>query len=232
MKTIKLVLIVLFAGLFSGVTAQETPETRNVSLQIVNRRGKPVSEIVVQSQNGGDLGMTNKDGTYVFENLAVDDQIRVFFSADREAIIPTEGMDSLLVVMRTRNRFDYTSSVSGQQLDIGYGTISRRDNTSSVNTLDVEKLVQETNVTNLLDLLRGRIPGLTISPDGSAQIRGQRSIKFSNEPLVLVNGMQWDSLRDASDILNVHDVKTISVLKDGSIYGSRGANGVILITTK
>lgn len=232
MKTKKLVLIVLFAGLFSGVTAQETPETRNVSLQIVNRRGKPVSEIVVQSQNGGDLGMTNKDGTYVFENLAVDDQIRVFFSADREAIIPTEGMDSLLVVMRTRNRFDYTSSVSGQQLDIGYGTISRRDNTSSVNTLDVEKLVQETNVTNLLDLLRGRIPGLTISPDGSAQIRGQRSIKFSNEPLVLVNGMQWDSLRDASDILNVHDVKTISVLKDGSIYGSRGANGVILITTK
>ncbi len=232
MKTMKVTLTLLLAALACGAAAQETLPARDVLIKVLNRRGKPVSEVVVQSLQGGDLGATDKNGAFLFEKLAPTDEIRVFFSSNRQAIIPAQGLDSLVVIMRNPNRFDYAALQNNEQVNIGYGTVSRRNNTTSVDDLNIEKIVEETNSPTLIDAIQGRIAGLNIAPDGSAMIRGQRSISYSNEPLVIVDGMPWASLKEASDQLNIHDIKTVSVLKDGSTYGSRGANGVILITTK
>lgn len=83
---------------------------------------------------------------------------------------------------------------------------------------------------NIYDYLRGRVAGVLVGPDNSIRIRGINSVNSSNEPLFIVNGME---VRDISNI-NPLDVKSIDVLKDASasIYGNRGANGVIVITLK
>ncbi len=229
MKTIKMVLTLTLAAWALGVQAQE----RDVSIRVVNHRERPVSRIAVESVAGEEIGLTDRNGIYVFKNMAADDQIRILLSPTRQAIVPTAGMDSLVVTIRRRNRYDYSSILESGQVNIGYGTVSRRSNTMSVSELDVEKIVRQTSSATLIDAVRGRIAGMNIAPDGSTLIRGQRSLNYSNEPLVVVDGMVWNStFQEASDQLNVNDVKTVSVLKDGSMYGSRGANGVILITLK
>ncbi|MBQ0149153.1 MAG: TonB-dependent receptor plug domain-containing protein [Bacteroidales bacterium] len=117
---------------------------------------------------------------------------------------------------------------------IGYGTIHRRQNTYSVERVTPDER-QMSGYRNILDYLRGRVPGLTIgnSVDGnmpSMTIRGKNSINSSTEPLFIVDGTPTDNIM----WINPQDVASVDVLKDASasIYGSRGANGVIIINTK
>jgi TonB-linked SusC/RagA family outer membrane protein len=121
---------------------------------------------------------------------------------------------------------------------IGYGTQRKRDVTGAVVSV-TEKALREVPVANLQQALQGRAAGLEIQtvgnrPGAGAQIRirGNRSISGSNEPLFVVDGIPYDgTLND----INPDEVASVDVLKDASataIYGSRGANGVILITTK
>lgn len=122
---------------------------------------------------------------------------------------------------------------------IGYGTTKKADLTGSVATVKVQDIVQ-TPVSSVDQALQGRMAGVDImSTSGkpgattSIRIRGTRSINASNEPLIIVDGV-LDAVHDIGEI-NAADVESISVMKDASstaIYGSRGANGVILITTK
>ena len=84
--------------------------------------------------------------------------------------------------------------------------------------------------TDMYEYLRGRVPGVAVGTDNSITIRGVNSINLSTEPLILLDGV---AITDLSTI-NPMDVQSVDVLKDASssIYGARGANGVILITTK
>lgn len=118
---------------------------------------------------------------------------------------------------------------------VGYGTQRRRDLTGAIASVSGEEIARQP-VLNPIEALQGRIPGLTISNSGRAgespivRIRGISSTNFSN-PLYVVDGI----LQDNINYLNPADIETIDMLKDGSasaIYGLRGANGVIAITTK
>jgi TonB-linked SusC/RagA family outer membrane protein len=121
---------------------------------------------------------------------------------------------------------------------VGYGTVKRSDLTGSVASLDASSLTAASQ-TNAIDAMQGHIAGVNITrnaarPGGSYNIviRGKSSINNSNEPLWVIDGIPTNS--DASD-LNPDDIEKIDVLKDASataIYGSRGANGVIIVTTK
>ncbi|MGM9760035.1 MAG: SusC/RagA family TonB-linked outer membrane protein [Parabacteroides sp.] len=119
---------------------------------------------------------------------------------------------------------------------VGYGTMRKRDLTGSVSQVKAEKMAEFT-VSNPVQALQGRVPGVVItsntgSPDGNftIRVRGTNSIQGGNDPLYIVDGMP----ANVSSI-NSQDIASVEVLKDASataIYGSRGANGVILITTK
>ena len=125
-----------------------------------------------------------------------------------------------------------------QSVVIGYGTSKKQDLTGAVAVVDVED-VKDAPVTSVAEALQGRIAGVDIvSGSGEAgestsiQIRGARSISAGNEPLIVVDGVV-DAVSDLNEI-NPSDITGISVLKDVSstaIYGSRGANGVIIVTT-
>jgi TonB-linked SusC/RagA family outer membrane protein len=126
----------------------------------------------------------------------------------------------------------------GEVVVVGYGTQKRRDVTGSVVSVS-ETTLREVPAANVQQALQGRAAGLEIqragtTPGSGAQIRirGTRSISGSNEPLFVVDGIPFEgTLND----LNPDDIASIDVLKDASataIYGSRGANGVIIVTTK
>lgn len=120
---------------------------------------------------------------------------------------------------------------------IGYGAVKKRDLTGSVVQLKSEQL-KEVPTANVLEAAQGKIAGADITRNSgqagagvSIRIRGNRSIGGNNAPLIIVDGVQYGNLED----INANDIETMDVLKDASsiaIYGSRGANGVILITTK
>ncbi|MDJ1498446.1 TonB-dependent receptor [Cytophagaceae bacterium DM2B3-1] len=120
---------------------------------------------------------------------------------------------------------------------IGYGTVKKSDLTGSVASVR-EKELTAIPVTNALESLQGKVAGLDLTRTSGQPgaglnftIRGNRSLSASNQPLILVDGIQYSSTVD----INPNDIASIEVLKDASstaIYGTRGANGVILITTK
>ncbi len=122
---------------------------------------------------------------------------------------------------------------------IGYGSVAKKDLTGAVSSVKMSDL-QDVPVSRVDQMLQGRIAGAEfVSADGepgsgtSVRIRGTRSITASNEPLYIVDGLM-DAITSLNE-LNPSDIENISVLKDASstaIYGSRGSNGVIIITTK
>ena len=111
---------------------------------------------------------------------------------------------------------------------MGYGTVSKDNVNYSVSSLKPEE--EEMSVyNNMYDYLRGRVPGVEVSPNKQIHIRGINSINAGTDPLVIVDGAESDL-----DSVSPRDVYSVDVLKDASasIYGVRGANGVIIITTK
>ncbi|MDR2087009.1 MAG: TonB-dependent receptor [Dysgonamonadaceae bacterium] len=119
---------------------------------------------------------------------------------------------------------------------VGYGSVKKRDLTGAVSSVKAEELTAFT-VSNPVIALQGRVPGVSISqntgdPEGdySIRIRGVNSIKGNNTPLYIIDGIP-----SSTASINTYDIESVEVLKDASataIYGSRGANGVVLITTK
>ncbi|TXK52602.1 TonB-dependent receptor [Pontibacter qinzhouensis] len=129
------------------------------------------------------------------------------------------------------------SKVLDEVVVVGYGTMKKSDVTGAITTVKTEELTA-IPTTNALRALQGKVSGLDVTqnngqPGSSVGIvlRGNRSLRADNQPLVLVDGIQYGSFVD----INPSDIASIEVLKDvasTAIYGTRGANGVIIITTK
>lgn len=121
---------------------------------------------------------------------------------------------------------------------VGYGTVKKRDLTGSVTSVSAEKLLQSPAL-SAAEAIQGKVPGVLISNTSwtpgstpSILVRGMRSIKAGNDPLYVVDGIP---ISTAPNLFAPGDIESLEVLKDASataIYGSRGANGVIIITTK
>lgn len=123
---------------------------------------------------------------------------------------------------------------SEDNIQVGYGTVDRKDLTYSVGHVEVNQN-EVGNYGDIWEYLRGRLPGVVIGPASGGEtpsitIRGESSLNASNEPLILLDGSEVGDI----SFLNPNDVASVSVLKDGAaaMYGSRGANGVIILTTK
>ena len=128
-----------------------------------------------------------------------------------------------------------------KQLDevvvIGYGEVKKRDLTGSVVSVKGEEL-KKVPSTNVMESVQGKLPGVDITKSSGAAgakinvtVRGNRSIRADNGPLYIVDGVQYENIQDISP----NDIQSMEVLKDASstaIYRSRGANGVIIVTTK
>ncbi len=161
---------------------------------------------------------------------------------DTRLVFSFVGYLSQEIVVGNRTRLDITLATDNKALEeivvVGYGTQKKSDLTGAISSV-TNKDLQETPAGNFLEQSQGRLAGVDIvrangSPGSPVQIRirGNRSINASNEPLYVIDGIPTNaSIND----FNPNDIESMEVLKDASavaIYGSRGANGVVLITTK
>ena len=186
--------------------------------------------IIVEGTSTGAL--TDMDGNFRLTDVHHPAEISFSYVGFKTKTVRSEENDSVYhIILEEENK----------QLDevvvIGYGTMRRKDLTGAVASVSGDKLAANP-VPNVVQALQGQLPGVNvISQDGrpggdfSIRVRGGGSITQSNDPLYIVDGVQ---VSDISEI-PVDNIETIDVLKDGAstaIYGARGANGVILVTTK
>lgn len=205
----------------------------NISGEVVDTEGLPVPGINVVEKGTSNGTMTDIDGLFSLE-VNSDEAILVFSSIGFETQeISIGGEQNIEVTMET--------SVAGldEVVVVGYGTSTKRDVTGAVASISDEEFNQGA-ITNPLQQISGKAPGVNINQVGSepgstpsVRIRGITSLIGGNDPLVVVNGVQGNM-----DLLNQippNEIQSVDILKDASataVYGSRGAPGVIIVTTK
>ena len=140
--------------------------------------------------------------------------------------------------LRIANTLDSLKLHQSILMNIGYGYQKRDQVTGSISSVNISSL-QSSSYSNLAEYLVGRVAGVTVTQDPNQAsgynivIRGQKSLEFQGQPLFILNGMPI-SEDAALNSIDPQDIASVDVIKDGTaaIYGSRGAFGVILITTK
>lgn len=194
---------------------------------ILDTAMKPVNKVKVYVNDPNYFARTDKQGRFGLTNILPTDTLTFEFSGKRKARIPVDGRKSLKIILDLDG--NPTATQDDELVDTGFGYVKRREFTGSSSGLKGETL-RRSGRTNLLEALSGLVAGLTVTQkDGRLvpNIRGQRSLTLSNEPLYIVDGSEVDNI----DNLNVYDVEHVEILKDASRYGMRGANGAILVTT-
>lgn len=227
---LKLLLSVLIACLSIVVSAQDKVSVSGV---VKDEAGVPIPGAAVMERGSTANGvMTDEQGKYV---ITLPPQAFLEFSClgFKSAIEAVDGRTTIDAVLKMDNEVLEATVV------IGYGVSKKGDLTGSVAVVEMEDL-EKAPVSSVSQALQGKIAGAEFSSGtgevgeaGSIRIRGSRSISAGNEPLIVVDGVV-DAVESLSD-LNPSDIASISLLKDVSstaIYGSRGANGVILVSTQ
>ena len=166
---------------------------------------------------------TDKKGKFGLTNVQPTDTLHVK-NKKQLYLIPVDTMKSVRV--RLGDELKYEVRQDEELVNTGFGFVKRRESCMATTGIPGELLVR-TGRTNLLDAMQGLVPGLVVS-NGKAVIRGIGTIYGSTDPLFILDGVEISSL----SFVNVNDVETVEVQKDGSMYGAKGANGVILVTTK
>ena len=208
-------------------------QKKTVTGTVLDNDNQPLIGAGVVLENNPTQGViTDIDGRFSIQASASDVLVFSFIGyADQHIAV---GEKSVIdVVLQPDNALE-------EIVVIGYGTAKKSDLTGSVTNVKMSDVLDSPAAVSVDNALQGRIAGAEfMSTDGAPgatttiRIRGSRSITASNEPLFVVDGVM-DAIHDLNDI-NSDDIQSISVLKDASstaIYGSRGANGVIIITTK
>ncbi|HRJ30074.1 MAG TPA: TonB-dependent receptor [Cyclobacteriaceae bacterium] len=220
-----LLLLLLTSGLFAQVSVRGKVTDESGS-------GLPGVNILIKGTTTGTTSDAN--GEYVVEIPANAQQAILIFSFI--------GYETQEQAVNGRSVINVNMAVSaftlGEVVVVGYGTQRKADVTGSLVSLSSDAL-REVPVANLQQALQGRMAGVEVQRIGTApgatariRIRGERSVLGSNDPLIVLDGIPFEG--NLNDI-NPDEIASINVLKDASataIYGSRGANGVMLITTK
>ena len=205
---------------------------KKVTGTIVDAAGEPIIGASVMVKGTSNGAVTDLDGNFTINNVPEDATLVFSYVGYRTQNLSARG----------KSNFQISLEEDKQLLDevvvVGYGVQRKSDVTGALTRINEEQL-NNRPVSNAIEALQGKAAGVDITTSerpgtlGSIRIRGNRSINASNEPLYVVDGVPLSS--GGIESLNSRDIESIDILKDASstaIYGSRGANGVVLITTK
>jgi len=218
------------------ITADSTKQypPRRITGRVLNEKGEALEGVGIKLKGTNKATATKQDGTFVLEINSKEEAVLIFTSI---GYIPKEiivGIQSQLTVSLKSIQKNLDEVVV-----VGYGEIKKRDVTGSISKVNMGDL-QKAPVRSFDEALAGRIAGVQVSSqDGqpgspvNIVIRGNNSLTQDNSPLYVIDGFPVENPNN--NLINPADIESIEVLKDASstaIYGARGANGVILITTK
>ncbi|MDF2515735.1 MAG: SusC/RagA family TonB-linked outer membrane protein [Sphingobacterium sp.] len=210
--------------------SQHSPNQTVIQGTVTDSAGKPLSGVTVKTTNGQSAVRTDENGKFSID-VPIGTMLQ-FNLLGYQTVTKEVESEEVMVIQLVTGITNLEEVVV-----VGYGTQKKSDLTGSVGTVDVGKSLKSRPVTNVQELLAGTIPGLNVTKGSGAvgsgasiNIRGTSTIGGSSGALVLIDGVPGNI-----NTLNPNDIESISTLKDASsasIYGSRAANGVILITTK
>ncbi len=217
-----------------GLAALALKAEKTINGTVTNEAGEPLVGATIRTKSGNQGALTDEEGRF---ELTIPDEVTTL-------IVSYIGYASLEVEIGGRTAIDITLSESVSQLDevvvVGYGRQQKRDLTGSVSKVDGKDLADIPSP-RVDQLLQGRAPGVQVTSvsgepgaPASIRIRGGNSIQGDNEPLFVIDGIIVGQNFNLNNI-NTNDIESLEILKDAtalSIYGTRGANGVIIITTK
>jgi len=219
--------LLLFLFLFSTAGAQEL----TIQGTVKDKAGQPVESVTVQVE--GTAGLTTlTDATGAFRLAGVQKGAKLIFS--------NVGFQQQEIVVQDQQLLNIVLTEKVNELNnvvvIGYGAVRKKDLTGSVSSVSSKELQAFPNAT-VAQALQGRAAGVQVQQNSGqpgagiqVRIRGTNSIRGDNEPLWIIDGFPGNA-----NMLNTNDIESIEILKDASataIYGSRGANGVVIVSTK
>jgi TonB-linked SusC/RagA family outer membrane protein len=230
---LRVVCLLLLLGA-SSLTLQArmaNPPPATITGKVTDGKNAPMEGVNVTIKGTKRGVTTNAAGTFTIANVPENATLVFTYTgfADREMVVKGTTVDVSL-----------TETVTGLNdvVVVGYGTSTKKDLTGAITQVKATQLENE-NPRSVQDILRGNAPGLDVGFDGSTkgsnsslQIRGKGTLTAGSSPLIVLDGVIYPGgLED----INPNDIGTIDVLKDASaaaVFGSRGSNGIILITTK
>jgi len=208
-------------------------QSKKVKGTVKDENGQPLPGVTVIIKGTTNGTVTDIDGNFFFVSIPDNAVLTFSFVGMKTLELPVEGQSTINVTMQV-------DAIGLEEVvAIGYGVQKKSDVTGALVSVSAEKLTSRP-VSNAFEALQGRAAGVDITSNerpgelGKIYIRGVRSLTATNSPLYVVDGVP---IMSASSIetINPRDIETIDILKDASataIYGSRGANGVIIVTTK
>ena len=216
-------LIMCLIGVLSSlvIAAQD-----NVEGVISDASGKPVKGIKIRLNGLFKTSKTNSKGVFRLKRILEGDTLLIYPTEEQIVRIPIKPDMSLSL------------QLGDHSLSCRYGTntvtymFQQAPKINYSNNIITRRQIIEFEPNNLIELLRGRIAGLQIQEMGvtaKASIRGVSSMSLNTEPLFIIGGTQYETLEAANNAISIEDIMEVEVKKDGSEYGMKGANGVIII---
>ena len=238
MKQVKIKLPLRALTLASGLllTVSSFAQTNAVKGHVKDASGEPIMGATI-TVNGKAVGITDMDGNFSVDAAPGAKITFTYLGMTPQTVKASSNMNITL---------EDDSKALNEVVVIGYGVAKKSDLTGSVTAIKPDSKNKGV-VVNAQDMLTGTVAGVNIpsndgTPGGGAKIRvrGGSSLNASNDPLIVIDGLAMDNdgvkgLSNLLSVVNPQDIESFSVLKDASataIYGSRGSNGVIIITTK
>ena len=205
-------------------------QQKSVSGKVIDSSGEPLPGVTVVVKGTTKGTVTNADGEYFLTTTSEGDILQFSFV----------GMISQEIIVGVQSTINVTMTVDAIGIEevvaVGYGVQKKSSLTGAISAVD-NTIIKSKPVTTISSALQGELPGMVVTRSGgrpgkegySLRIRDFTSLNGGNSPLILIDGIEGEI-----DMLNPDDIESISVLKDAaaSIYGSRAAGGVVLITTK
>lgn len=215
------------AGHTQGITQAE--KTLTIKGQVVDQLGEPLigATIQVVGKQGGTV--TDFDGNFTIK-AGANDKLKFSYLGCVDQIVDVAGKQTINVTMKEN------AEVIQEVVVVGFGTQKKESLTGAVSVVGAKQLAEKGSLASPMEALQGQVPGVMITRGSSApgdegwsmKLRGSVSMN-SGGPLVIIDGVAGDI-----NSVNSNDIESINFLKDGSaaIYGSRAADGVVIITTK
>ena len=237
MRLILLILLLSGASVLCAETSPDFAATAVIEISgtITGPDGEPLIGATIQEKGTTTGTVTDFDGSFSLNVTGEDAVLVISYTGYRTQEVPVNNQTTFNLTL------EEDSATLDEIVVVGYGIQKKRNVTASISSLDAEQIT-EIATPNGVQAMQGQVSGVDIVPVGgrpgqspSIRIRGRRSLSAGNDPLFVIDGIPQTSGTSSLSDINPQDIQSMEILKDAAgtaIYGSRGANGVVIITTK
>ena len=206
-------------------------QTKDISGIVLDENSDPLIGASILIQGTGKGVITDFDGNFALKDVESDAKLVVSYVGYKDQVVKVGSQNYFKILMKS------DQEMLEEVVVIGYGSMKKRDVTGAITSVD-SKVIEEKQPLSVFDALQGEAPGvLVISNSGApgeestVRVRGTSTFEAGVNPLYVVDGVQMEDIT----AINPNDIESMEILKDAAsaaIYGSKSANGVVIITTK